>query len=251
MRRIYLDRFEIKNGKIFIFGSAVHYVGTVLRKRKGDSFCCFDGRGTEYVVCVSEIGKQCLEGVIVNSQFYSLATPNSYSRSEPDKKFILCQSIPKGAKMDGIIKAVSQLGVCRIVPVFSERCVVRHGAGISKQKTIRWKKISEDGAKVSGRTIVPEISPSMSFCSALEIESDCTIVFWEEERTPLEQICLNVNSMRTVKIFIGPEGGYSEKEITLAVEHGAHSSSLGPRILRTETAAIVAITLVLHEFGEI
>ncbi len=245
MRRIYLDNVEKKGKFLNIYGDTFFYLCKVLKMKKGQEFIGFDGSGKEYVVRISEIGKDFLKGEITLSK--------EVFDTECKIEIILCQSLPKFKKMDVIVNWATQLGVKKIVPVISERVIPHFGKEREKKKVERWKRISAEASKISGRVFIPEIYPVTKFEEALKIKSDFSIIFWEGEKKPLQEILNYIpkKSPLTLKIFIGPEGGYSEEEVEMAKNYGAFPASLGRRILKVETASIISIGILLFQLGDL
>jgi len=245
MRRIYLDNVERKGKFLNIYGDTFFYLSKVLKMKKGEEFLGFDGSGKEYILKVNEIGKDFLRGEIINSK--------EVFDTECKVEIILCQSLPKFKKMDIIVNWATQLGVKKIVPVISERVITRFEKEKGKKKVERWRRVAIEASKVSGRVFIPEIYPVTKFEDALKMKSDFSIIFWEGEKRPLKDILNYIpkKSPLTIKIFIGPEGGYSEKEVEMAKNNGFFSASLGRRILKVETASIISVGILLFHLGDL
>jgi len=249
MRRIYLNRNEclIENKKITIEGDTYHYLKNVLRAKEGYSFSGFDGSGKEYIVEISKIGKNFLEAVILKkTEKYDVET--SFD-------LYLFQSIPKGKKIEEIIEGTVQLGIKGIYPIISKRTVVNIPKDKVENKIRRWKKISEEASKVSGRTVIPEVFPIMKFEEAVKIRKDIGFIFWEGEKRILRDVIgKNINFSpinKKIHIFVGPEGGFDEEEIILAKNNKFFIASLGKRILKVEIASIVATALTIYEIEQL
>lgn len=249
MRRIYLNQNEclIENEKIIIEGETYHYLKNVLRAKEGYSFSGFDGSGKEYIVEISKVGKNFLEAVILKKMGrYDVETPFD---------LYLFQSIPKSKKIEKIIEGTVQLGIKGIYPVISKRTVVNIPEDKVENKIKRWKKISEEASKVSGRIVIPEVFPVIKFEEAIKIKKDIGFIFWEGERKILRDVIgekINFSPMnKRIHIFIGPEGGFDEEEIILAKNNNFFISSLGKRILKVEIASIVATALTIYEIEKI
>lgn len=168
---------------------------------------------------------------------------------ESARQIVLAQAIPKGQKLDYVIEKVTELGVTRILPVRTERSV----AEASENKLVRWRNIARSAAQQSGRTRVPEIDAPVDFAAVVaEIrEFDAAIFAWELARAPLRTVLAGIGEAQRVLLIVGPEGGFSHDEAEAAIAAGAHPVSLGPRILRTETAPLVLVTALLYEGGEL
>jgi 16S rRNA (uracil1498-N3)-methyltransferase len=173
--------------------------------------------------------------------------------SEPPIQITLAQSLPKGDKFDYIVQKAVELGVQRIVPLVTEHCVVKYDAAKQQQKINRWQKIAAEAAKQCHRTVVPSVEELTVFDELLVnfAGASTLLLFYEQEdKLGVKQILQQaVNS--SFVLIIGPEGGFSKTEIALATKRGAHVVSLGPRILRTETAATAALAVVMYECGDL
>lgn len=244
MRRIYLDPADCEknHNEISIKGSSFHYLVNVLRMGKGDIFVGFDGSGNEYNVLIKKIEKKRIRGDIIKIE--------KVIDIEPPFNINLFQCLPKGSKMDKIVGEVAQLGIKKIYPVISCRVVPQITEENITHKRSRWKRIAADSSKVAGRDIVVDIEKPINFKDAVEIPADIKIIFWEKAVISLKSAIKNIPEFKkgaTVHIFIGPEGGYTEEEISFAEQYGAVSVSMGKRILRVETASVIAVALTIYE----
>lgn len=244
MKRIYLDRKDcnISRKKIYIRSDTFHYLKKVLRMKEGDVFTGFDGTGLEYIIQVSSIKNILFEGVILKT--------TKKINTETTFDLYLFQSIPKGYKMDFIIRETSQLGVKKIIPVISNRVIGTTTQERTFRKIERWRRIAADSSRVSGREYTTEIGEIMRLEDAVKTDSNLSIFFWEQSTTPLRQIIQGTSLPKTgarIIIFIGPEGGYTEEEALLAKNCGAVPVSIGKRILRVETASVIATALTIYE----
>ena len=162
---------------------------------------------------------------------------------------ILFQGLPKADKMELIIQKAVELGAAEIVPVEMVRCVVKLDEKKKKSKLARWQSIAESAAKQSGRTVIPEVKAVMNFDDALKYAETLDVLLVPYEcADSLKKLREKIDGLKTgmsAGIFIGPEGGYEEKEIEKAKEHGGEIVSLGKRILRTETAAIASLSICM------
>jgi len=217
-----------------------------LRKKIGDVVFLFDGKGNEYEAEIVKINESQIEFKIISTTQKDI---------EIATKINLYQSIPKFKKFDFIIEKATELGVSKIIPVISERTqysIPSESRNFSKLS--RWQKIALSASKQSGRSVITEISAIKNFKDALESlsidsEKSLSIIPWEcEENTNLKNILRTMNQeIRTINLFIGPEGGFSSSEINIAQKCGVIPVSLGKRILRTETAPIFVISNILYE----
>jgi 16S rRNA (uracil1498-N3)-methyltransferase len=175
--------------------------------------------------------------------------------TEPPVEIILYQGLPKSDKMDYIIQKGVELGLKGIVPVITERTVVKLADKKGEQKKCeRWNRISMEAAKQSNRGIIPLVGLPIDFKKAVNAakDFDISLIPYEKERgNGLKGVILNRIDAKKVSIFIGPEGGFAEKEIEIAIENGIYPVTLGPRILRTETAGIAVLSILMYELGDV
>ena len=223
-----------------ISGSDYTHITKVLRLGAGDRITVFDTESLEY------------EGVIMDISSAAIAVQVDNTRrlqTESRLELNLFQAILKGSRMDMVISQATQLGVSGIFPVISERTQVR-----STAKVGRWNKIARESTKQCGRTAPPAVPEPLDLQSSLEIrnESEMKIILYENQSELLgDYMSSRHKSARTINIFIGPEGGFSEREITLAEEKGYTALGLGERILRAETASVVSLALLQSRYGDI
>ena len=246
MRRFFTEPQNIKEDIIEIFEDSRH-IEKVLRMTCGERVLVFDGTGTEYVAELFSIEKNVCRAKVIS---------RSISLSEPKTQLTLYQGLPKSGKMELIVQKAVELGVCRIVPVIMERCVVKINSKSAAEKTQRWQKVSVEAAKQCGRGIVPKVSDPISFDDALsEMQnSDLAIMPYEElghqGKTGLKELLKKNETAVEVSIMVGPEGGFSEEEAEKALQKGIHTVGLGKRILRTETFSGAILPVILYERGE-
>lgn len=262
MSRFFVSKsmVDLKNGAVTITGEDVKHIGSVLRAAPGDLLELSDGAGTDYVVAVEQISKDSILTKITGSG------PNT---TEPPIDVTLFQGIPKADKMEYIIQKCVEIGVKRIIPVITARTVVRFAnKKDADSKVTRWSRIALEAAKQCDRGIVPEIGEPVSFDTAVKqaAEFDLKLLPYEEEsrgslRRQLKDFSaghaeLPENKKASacrkcaVAVFIGPEGGFSPAEAEKAVLGGFASVTLGPRILRTETAGLAAAAIIMYELGD-
>jgi 16S rRNA (uracil1498-N3)-methyltransferase len=242
MPRIYLPLPE-PSEKIQIVGEKARYLSTVLRCKEGDILEIFDGNGKTYVTKVLSVTKrEVIAGV----------TEIVQSASESPLNIILIQGLLRGEKMDLVIQKTTELGVKEIIPVITGRSQLRE-----TRKTSRWRKIAEDAARQSGRTSVPVIREVIPFPAFLSEDSIYRsnfndhrgLIFWEEGGTNLTEIQATLKGCMSIMLAIGPEGGFAGEEVQNAEARGFLVASLGKRILRAETAAIIATALMQFTLG--
>jgi len=233
MTRLFVSE-DLSSSTSFVPSSSdMHYLQSVLRMRPGERFVVVDSLGIENEcefladMAVSIVGRK----------------PCS---SEPPASVTLLQSVSKGERMDLTIQKSVELGVSRIVPVLSSRCIAKVSGD---SKISRWQKIALEAARQSGRGIVPEVSAPVKFSAAVDMipTFDLVLFPWEEAEGVTIRDVLRSGSFQNIGVFIGPEGGFSEDEERLAASRGARVVTLGKRILRTETAGPAVLAMVLYE----
>ena len=162
-------------------------------------------------------------------------------------------ALPKGDKMDFIVQKAVELGACRVVPYTAARSVSRPDAKALAKKAVRWRKIAREAAQQSGRGRVPEVADCMSFGEAVRQAGACApaLLLYENERQNSLRAALTARPFAEAALMVGPEGGFAAEEVQAACEAGLVSVSLGPRILRCETAPLAALAAVLYESGNL
>jgi 16S rRNA (uracil1498-N3)-methyltransferase len=244
MHKFFVDKSSINDNKIYITNDDVNHIYKVLRLDKEDMILICDGACNEYTSKIIDINKKEVVCEILESNRNS---------SEPPISITLYQGLPKAQKMELIIQKGVEIGICRFQPVITHRVVVKTEGKDLTGKLERYKRISEEAAKQSNRGMVPEILEPISFEAAIEElkAKDLSIVPYEKERAAGLKAVLKSNSnAKNIGIFIGPEGGFEEAEIELCLANNILPVTLGPRILRTETAGISVAGMVLYELGD-
>lgn len=239
MRRFFVPPKNIKVSDVTITGTDVKHLRQVLRLSVGDKIVVCDGKGNEYRVKINQIDKSEVKGIILER----ITSPINKSQ------VALFQGIPRGTKMDLIVRQVTELGISKIVPLVTERTVIRLDKERAEKKVSRWQRIALEAAKQSQRITVPEVTAIQSWSEALnELERfRLILVPWEEEKERSIKQILSEAQEESIAIVIGPEGGFSTAEIRSLSNKGGRIVSLGKNILRTETAGLVALVLVLYE----
>jgi 16S rRNA (uracil1498-N3)-methyltransferase len=238
MPRIYLPAPVFLNNQISITDEKAHYLASVLRCGKGDCLIIFDGKGNCFRTTIVTADKREVVAEVAEKIPCNL---------ESDLNITLVQGLLKGEKMDMVIQKTTELGVKEILPVITGRSQLR-----DTKKIARWRKIAEEASRQSGRSIVPVVHETVEFDNFLSAhDSIHGLVFYEEEGVGLtEAVSSLIPHHSSFFVLIGPEGGFTKEEITLAKEKGLIVTSLGRRILRAETAAISAVTLVQFLLGD-
>jgi 16S rRNA (uracil1498-N3)-methyltransferase len=223
-----------------------HRLRHVLRLRRGDHVVLVDGRGGEYEAVLEDVGSSTVRVTVVARR---------EGLPEPQARVVLYQSIIKGDRFDWVLEKGTEIGVAKFVPLVSHRGVVRPRTGRVERRE-RWRRIVTEAAEQCGRSHVPELAPPMLLRAALESSEGLRLLPWEGERQTmlrqaLQQAVGKGKKAPVISIFVGPEGGFARQEVDRAVDLGVRTVSLGPRILRSETAGIVAAAAILYELGEL
>ena len=241
MHKFFIEDNQINNDRIIIKDDDYNHIANVLRMKKGDSILVTNKESKETFNCkIEEINSKEVICNILNKE---------NKKVELDVNIDIFQGLPKADKMEYIIQKCVELGVHRIVPVNMKYSIVK--IKDEEKKNIRWNKISEVAAKQSKRNIIPKIEKSINMSTLYdEIKNyDLTIVAYENEDNITLKDVLKVNSnIKNIAVIVGPEGGISTDEIEMLKENGARIVSLGNRILRTETAPISILSMMVYEY---
>lgn len=241
MQKFFVSRENINDSKVIITGDDIKHISKVLRKSIGDILIVSDGYGMEYEVKISQLDKEKLYADILQKTQAKIQT----------LEVTLYQALPKLDKMDTIIQKCTELGITKIVPYISEFTVITIDEKKSDKKTERWRKIALEACKQCGRSVIPDVTPIHSFEDMLSEQQhyDIGIFAYEKENSSVKKLLKENSESKRISIIIGPEGGFSKEEARKIVEYGAKSVGLGPRILRTETAGMVVLCIIMYELG--
>lgn len=223
-------------------GNGFNHLVRVLRMQVGNAFTVFDGMGGEFSAELVSISADRAEVKLGERRVTAL----------PPTSITLIQAIAKGDRMDLIVQKTTELGVSRIMPVLTSRVVVKLDKQTAAAKQRRWQSIAQEAARQCGRADVPVVDLPCALQSALEqLAPARRYALWETGDGQPLTLCLNelTSNDRSLQLFVGPEGGLSANEISAAQAVGFVAVTLGPRILRTETAAIVAVALAQAATG--
>jgi len=242
MPRFFVEKEQISDSFIDITGDDVKHIKRVLRLREGEEIEVCDGSGEDFVCKIESLSDDVVRAAIVK-RFPNVA--------EPPVKLCVYQGMPKNDKMDYIVQKCVELGVCRIVPVITKRAVsIPRDA---EKKTARWQKIANEAAKQCGRGTLPAVEKILDFKTAIKemSESDSlSLMPYECEKEGSLSKLLRATEKKSINVFIGPEGGFDESEVEKAREAGIETVTLGPRILRTETAPLAVCSAIMYELGD-
>lgn len=245
MRRFFIKQSETAGPISVITGTDAKHIKKVLRLKRGDIITLFDGTGNEYEAGIISLSADGVNVSIIRS---------FPSTTESPIQIIVAQAFLKQKKMDNLVRQLTELGITKWIPFISKRSVPRPDNKRLADRTNRWKKISKEALKQSNRGRIMEIGPTVSFEDTFNIskQSNLKIAFWENESKPVNLALVQSNrDFNNIFILIGPEGGFTSQEIEKAKACGFITASLGPRILRAETAAIAASVLIQYLFGDI
>lgn len=244
MHRFFVDIGNIRKDSIDIIGEDVTHISKVLRLRIGEHIILCDGQGMDYYVSIEDMDKHSVKTRILNKE---------PSKTEPNINVVLYQGIPKSTKMDVIIQKCTELGVSTIVPVINARSVVKlSDEKDEKKKVERWQRIALEAAKQSHRGKIPKVEMPLVYEEALRkaAEMDLSLIPYELEKNNKLKDMIRGKIIHDIGVFIGPEGGYEDAEIVAAIESGIVPVTLGPRILRTETAGSAVLSCIMYELDE-
>jgi 16S rRNA (uracil1498-N3)-methyltransferase len=244
MHRFQISSEDVQGERLYIRGSEAHHLARVLRLSIGDEIAAFDNSGIEYGAKVQEITSGEVQCEIISCKSNPTEAPLAV---------YLLQGLPKGDKMETIIQKTTELGVKSIYPVRTSRAIVQLEGKKAVDRVARWQKIAVEAAKQCGRSVVPLVGEIQNLKDALRaLPKECVVLAaYEGEKTRgLAEELENLQG-NTLALFIGPEGGFDPQEINFLEQNGVKSVSLGPRILRTETAGLAALTMALYQCGDL
>lgn len=244
MNRFFIDREQIIDDEIQIIGKDIKHIKNVLRLKPKDKveLVC---EGQLYISEILEIRSNMIKTLILDA---------SEGKGEPPVHIVLFQGIAKGNKMEYIIQKSTEIGVKEIYPVITDRTIVKIKDKKKEQNKIkRWNIIAEEAAKQSKRDFIPVVNNIISFSEMIELlsnEKNIIVPYEMEKSYGLKESLKNIIAGKT-NIIIGPEGGFAEDEVEMLKDIKAQVITLGPRILRTETAGLVVASIVLYELGDL
>ena len=237
--RFFCPELNLSN-KQFSLPEAVHrHAVQVLRLKKGVKISLFDGRGLEYEATLDQVGKR--ESVVILGQKIE-------SQNESPLEITLLQGISRGERMDYALQKAVELGVSKVIPVITERCNVQLSNGRAEKRLSHWQGVMVSACEQSGRSVLPELMDVMPLEEAKMINQQSSRLVLD----PLaKQGFTTLEKQQQITLLIGPEGGLSEQEVQLLTEQGYQTVNFGPRILRTETAAVAAIAVIQTLWGDL
>lgn len=247
MYRFYVEPTQIHEETITIEGTDVNHIKNVLRMKIGEAVILCDGQGKDYHCVIDTMTSEFVEAKIEQVED---------TQTELPAKIYLFQGLPKKDKMELIIQKAVELGAYQVVPVMMKRSVVKLDDKKKELKKLeRWQSIATSAAKQSNRGIIPEVAPVMSYKEAIALakEMEFKVLPYENAKgmEHTKAIVKEVKDKKSVAIFIGPEGGFEEDEVALAMEAGIEPITLGKRILRTETAGLTILSVLMFELDNV
>ncbi len=241
--RFFVPTSSFEDELVRLSQEQAHQVRQVLRLGPGDTVVVLDDRGTEYEVMLTAVGPKEAVGRVVSTR---------PAAGEPKVQLTLFQSLLVREKFEWVLQKATEVGVTQIVPVLTARGLVRTKQ-IEENKLDRWQRILAEAAEQAHRGRIPRLEPVVPLADVFSrfVGFDRFLIAAPSETVNLRQALHGMERPEpTIALLIGPEGGFTEEEVALAREKGAIAVGLGPRILRTETAAVVACALILYELGE-
>ena len=247
MHRFFVDRCQISDSDVVITGADVNHIRNVLRMKPGDVFLAACGDEWEYTCRIDAVEPDRIQAKIEDAQM-----PGKELRSQ----IFLFQCLPKSDKMDLIVQKAVELGAYAVVPVQAERSVVRYDAKKAAKRVERWNAIAESAAKQAKRMIVPQVTEIKSFQEVLSFAEEqgiqvCLMPYeLAENMGETRRLLEAIRPGGRIGVLIGPEGGFAPSEAEKAIAHGFQSITLGKRILRTETAGLAALSILMYLLEE-
>ena len=243
-RRFFSDG-ELRPGEQILTGQTARHMGAVLRLGSGDRIVLFDGSGREFPAEITSVSRQGVKVVLGDGV--------SVDRESP-LRLRLAIGLSQPRVMDLVVEKATELGVAEIVPVETERSQGRLGEERREDRRVRWERIAREAARQCGRNRFPRVRPTAEFPQVVgqEAPGALRLIFWEQETEEgLKHALTACAQVSEIQALIGPEGGFSSAEVAGALAAGFHIVSLGPRVLRTETAAIAVVSLLQYEMGDL
>ncbi|MGA9771064.1 MAG: 16S rRNA (uracil(1498)-N(3))-methyltransferase [Blastocatellia bacterium] len=243
-RRFYAAQDSIDGSTVNLSRDETHHLARVVRLRPGDEAFVFDGFGREH---------RCAFQSIIDNRARLRIIETLADEVESPVHLTLAQALAKGEKFDLVIQKATELGASCVIPLITEHADVKLSDEKSEKRMERWRRISLEALKQCGRRRLMEIRPPLAVKELLEKHkpAGALLAFSERGGVSITTALSTVVDKKNVTAIIGPEGGWSDNELALFEQHGAKSITLGPRILRTETAAITALALIQHALGDL
>ncbi len=252
MHRFFIPSSWVRGNEVSISGPQAHQIARVLRMRPGDKVIVLDNSGWEIHARLTRVEQNAVTGEVIRRRL---------SAAEPRTKISLYQGVLKSNRFELCLQKGTEVGVVEFTPVVAERCVVRDLDAVEK-KNRRWEWIIQEAAEQCRRGRKPALRPATFFlqaCDQARSSSGLSLIPWEEGSLPgLHQVLRDAPAGQergrpplTINLFVGPEGGFTPEEVAQGRRYGLIPVTLGPRILRAETAGIVAAAAILYELGDL
>lgn len=245
MHHFFVEPEAVGKNEIRITGSDVNHIKNVLRMSADEELLISDGQGKDYCCIISRMSE---------TEIIADIKAENAERTELSSRFYLFQGLPKSDKMEFIVQKAVELGAYEIIPFKAKRSVVKLDDKKADSKIKRWQCISESAAKQSKRGIIPKVKDVMTFKEAVEYAKtfDMALIPYEnfKDMKSTREVIEKIGQNMKVGIFIGPEGGFDSEEVDYAFENGIHPISLGKRILRTETAGLAILSVLMFKIEE-
>lgn len=253
MSRFYIPKASIKGNRICITGKEAHHILDVMRLKVSDEVIIFDGTGKEYLAVIENASQRSLEARIIEVR----QTDKGESCS-----ITLIQAIPKKEKMDYVVEKATELGVARIIPVFTKRTIPDWDDAKKASMSGRWRRIAQEAAKQCGRSDIPEIEPIIEFKEVItaavnggESKANTAAVYdlkllatLSDRAVKLKDALKSCPECKRIGIAIGPEGDFTPEEADMALKAGYKIVSLGQRVLKSDTAGLAALAIINYEY---
>lgn len=241
MHHFFVTPEQVREDNIIIEGSDVNHIKNVLRMKVGEELEISDGDNKKYLCEIASMSSDEVCAMIKTELKVDTELPS---------KIYLFQGLPKSDKMELIVQKAVELGVYEIIPVATKRAVVKLDDKKASKKIERWQAIAESGAKQSGRNVIPEVKNVMAFKEAVQYAKslDVLLVPYElaEGMSETKALISAIQPGQSIGFFVGPEGGFETSEVEYAIENGAKAITLGKRILRTETAGLTTLSILMY-----
>ncbi|MFQ6036498.1 MAG: 16S rRNA (uracil(1498)-N(3))-methyltransferase [Sedimentisphaerales bacterium] len=246
MQRFFVSNGSLQGQQVVFTGQQAHQIRNVLRMGPGDYIVVLDNTGCEYTAILSKVERRQVVGELIYKQ---------RTQGEPRTQITLYQALLAREKFEWVLQKCTEVGAARFVPMVTERSIVRRPDTVTARRLSRWRRIITEAAEQSGRGRIPQLEAPVNFpdaVSGLDGFDRCLIGSPQAAGPSLREFLRAGDTEPVVvALLIGPEGGFTDKEVQEACANGAIPISLGRRILRTETAAVVACALILYELGEL
>ena len=249
MHRFFINKKDVQDDIVKISGKDYKHIAKSLRLEVSDKIIACTGDGYDLVLELKEFSEDSVKAKIIKKE---------KNRNEANHNVTIAQAIPKNRNMELVVQKTTEIGVNEVIPLTTKRTIVKLKGKKKKKRIARWQRIAEEASKQSQRGIIPQIKNILTLKQLKNIKDDydLILVLWaSEEKQSLSDIIkeknINVDN-NNILLIVGPEGGFSEKEINYLKENlNAKTITLGPRILRTETAPIVGLSVLLYELGDL